>query len=692
MVSYHPGREQKNFLQAFLARKFPYLIALLLGISAFLWLWSDGVAASSIVIVLVILTQWLAIAVGYLCLLSFSPVHCSAWRDFDALVLGNLLISFLLLILVYFLKLDVVLAFVLTGLAIIAGSCFFHARSTASTTIDSVIDWRAAFVLVVVIAIASFVSAESLNPFVIGEEVVVFKPWNDFFIHTANTMMMASGDQVNAGRFEAAGESARLYHYGSYMLSAFLFQCGLVSGLEATTAFWTPIGLVFMALAIFSLGKYLWGENIALLSMAVVMLLPDASYQFFKPVYFSFEWLVKASPGCSWGLAIFCLALKLKLEGISSSHLGLCALAMLLAGLLLFFRAQFALVSVVFLLVIFVLYFRQLAWPIRALIGLLSLLIGWLSLIVIGSKLSNPTLIGPAGGREFITFFLSPVYTSPFPGIDAHLAANDASVLWISGAISIFVLAVHGISIIFYPVSLALNKYFRNASPFALIPLIFLLVYLVYSWCMPKNSGGNLFEMQHRPFLITYLLMLLWATGLFLSFARSKISFSLSPLWKRCAILSTFLLLFGLQLITPTAVEVPGREQLNTQFPRGLYEVSKELKGKQSNTDRFLDSGLDPAEFVIAVSEKRSFLSRQQRRSISGNSSRAVLYRDLNLKSQHILAADNPKLLLEAARSEGVRWIITGPEDTFSWRKKFKPTYTNRGYSLYDLSDNSSSY
>ena len=134
---------------------------------------------------------------------------------------------------------------------------------------------------------------------------------------------------------------------------------------------------------------------------------------------------------------------------------------------------------------------------------------------------------------------------------------------------------------------------------------------------------------------------------------------------------------------------LPGREQLKTAFPRGLYEVSKALGKKPFNSGRFLESELDPTEFVIAVSETRSFLSRPQRRSIDGNSNRGALYRDLKVRSQHILATDSPELLLEIAKSEGVNWIITGPEDTFSWREQLEPTYTNRGYSLYDLSDGS---
>lgn len=690
MVSYRPIREQKRLLRGLFSRKSPYLISLLLGISAFFWQWVDGTAASLVLIVIVMLSQWLAIAVGYLFFLFFySPLHCCAWRDFDALIVGNILISVLLLVLVYFFGVDVVSAFAVIGLVIISGAYFFQTRFSTKATIEVAVDWNAVFVLVIVIAIVSFVSVESLNPFVIGEESVIFKPWNDLFIHTANTMMITSGDQVSAGRFEALGEPAKLYHYGSYMLPALLFQCGLVSGLEAITAFWSPIGLVFMALAMFSLGKFMWGQNIALISTIIVMLLPDASYQFFKPVYFSFDWLLKASPGCSWGLAVFCLALKLNLEGISRERLGLCALAMLLAGMLLFFRAQFALVSTVFLLLVFLLYFETLAWQRRVIIGFLSLLACWVSLIVIGPHLSNPTLIGPPGGKEFITFFLSPIYTSQFLGFDLGFPQSNSTGLWLASAIFILVLSVHGISIVLYPMALALNNYFRNVTRFALIPVIFLFVYLVYSWFMPKNSGGNDFEMQHRPFLITYLVMLLWATGLSLTFVRNKITFSWSATGKRCAILSAILLLFGLQFTIPTIVDVPGREQLNSSFPRGLYEVSRALKTKHSNTDRFLDSGLDPAEFVIAVSETRSFLSRPQRRSIIGNSSRAAFYSDLNLRSQHILASDNPDLLRETANSEGIRWIISGPDDTFRWREKMEPTYTNRGYSLYHIGDES---
>lgn len=660
----------------------PLAFSLLIGLAAWFWQGLDGSLGSPVLAVFVAVSQWLAIAAGNLIQRSFNPLHRGdCWRDFDALIIGNIAMSFLLLILVYFAKLDATWAFAIIAVLVVAG-CHLFADIVSHS--GQALEWHAIGVLLMALAIATFLSLDSLQPLVVGEQTVIFKPWSDLFIHSANTMMISSGDEVAAGRFEAVGEAAKFYHYGSYMLPALLFGSGLAEGLEVTTAFWSPFGLLLLCLALFSLARLLWGGTIALLATALVMLLPDASFQFFKPVYFSFEWLLQASPGCAWGLAILCLALKLMLEGISRNQRGLCVMALCGTAMLVFFRAQFTIVGGSFMLLVFLLYDRKLAAHQRLLIGGAFFLAGGLAFKLLSSRISNPTLTGPAAGPEFITFFLSPRYTSPFLGIENLLPPAANTGLWIAGALAALMLSIHGISLFLYPLALAVIKRCQIKQPFALVPAIFALVYLVHAWFMPKNIGGNVFELQHRPFLVSYLLLLLWGTGLSLRLVRHAIPRPFSATATTLGCSGMVLLLFGLQLLFPPVLGVAGREQQGTEFPRGLYEVARELNRVHNDSERFLHSQLDPSEFVIAVADTRSFLSRPHRHSIEGNPARRALYADLTLRARNILRAPDPGSLRELGEREGVRWLIVGPDDTGTWRD-LQPVFSDRGFSLHDL-------
>lgn len=666
------------------SRKSPLALSLLIGLAAWCWQGIDGSPASPLLAIFILVSQWLAITAGYFILRCFSPQQCNPWRDFDALVTGNIALGFVLLLLVYFAQLDATWAFAITSALIVAGGHLFPDSLSSS---DQPLEWHAIGVLLISIAIATFLSMDALQPFIVGEQSVIFKPWSDLFIHSANTMMMASGDEVAAGRFEAAGEPAKFYHYGSYMLPALLFGSGLAEGLDVTTAFWSPFGLLLLCLALFSLARLLWGGTIALLAMALVMLLPDASFQFFKPVYFSFEWLLQASPGCAWGLAIFCLALKFMLEGISRDQRGLCVLALCGTAMLLFFRAQFAIVGGSFMLLVFLLYERKLTGFQRLLIGGVFMVTAGLALKLLGSRISNPTLIGPPGGSEFITFFLSPLYNSPLLGMETPLPPATHTGLWIAGATAALMLSIHGISLFLYPLALAVLKRCQIQQPFAMVPVIFVLVYLVQAWIMPKNSGGNLFELQHRPFLISYLLLLLWTIGSSLRVASQAIPRPLPATAKAVFCSAMVLLLIGLQLQLPTVSGVAGREQQGAAFPRGLYEVARELNRAHNGSERFLHSQLDPSEFIIALADTRSFLSRPQRHSIETNPKRRALYADLTLRARNILLAQDLRSLRELGEREGVRWLIVGPDDTGVWRN-LTPVFSDRGFTLYDFSEN----
>ena len=670
-----------NFI---LATKQPIFIAILIAICLSRWNLTGNLADRLAITIIVGISQWLAMAYGHWVLTYFHQEKERVDLDLDALVMGNIFLGAALSIIVYFLNLTVTYVFSFLGFIYLI-SDYLYIKPKIKLSHSTTKSIQNLVVITFALAVVSIIEIDALTSLVKEENIITFKPWTDYFIHSANAMMM-TGVDISAGRYEAAGEAKKFYHFGSYMLPALLIQTGLADALSVMTSLWTPLGALLAFIGMFSLSKFIWGKYIAILAVATLLLLPDASYQVLGHSFFGFQWLLQASPGCYWGLALFSIGLRFLLEGLTTKQYKLIILAFLLAALMPLFRAQFSILTFSFFVIVSLIYYPDLKTRYR-LLGIATSLILIVGLMqVIGPHIKNPALAGPSGSQVFLSTFVNPGFTSNFYGLKTLIPTSiDNTSSYISASIFIIIF-ISGFGFVLYPASILVNRFLNIPLHYKSIPLIFGLLYIANFWYMPINSGGNPYEMTHRVFLIFYSLVGLWVSAQVLTAAQYYMvdKMSLKQITLSALLLLAFLI--SLSLLKAPASEGYGRKaHLNSQHPLALYELSIKLKKLHSPKERFLDSGFDPDNFIIAVSETRSYLSRHKRLSIQLNEKRALLYGELKKNADFILSTNNLQELKTIVKEQNLRWIIKRPEHNIPWANHIKPIYNNKGYKLYDL-------
>ena len=138
----------------------------------------------------------------------------------------------------------------------------------------------AALCLVICVLAAGFWSSENLQPLTVGDDVVIAHAWKDLFVHARNVAMFGfSRGADTLSDFQITGQPVPLYHYASYMIPAALLSLGGGSAYSLAAAIIAPLGVILTGAAAYGFGRLVTGrETPGLLALAVLLLIPDASY------------------------------------------------------------------------------------------------------------------------------------------------------------------------------------------------------------------------------------------------------------------------------------------------------------------------------------------------------------------------------------------------------------------------------
>ena len=101
---------------------------------------------------------------------------------------------------------------------------------------------------------------DSIRPTAEQDNVVLFKPWVDGFYHAVHIRIF--GESHGASTIEdwrMAGVPARPYHYGMYLLPAFISRASGISSYTAFAGVLAPVGVFFTGLAAYAFFRSLWG-------------------------------------------------------------------------------------------------------------------------------------------------------------------------------------------------------------------------------------------------------------------------------------------------------------------------------------------------------------------------------------------------------------------------------------------------
>jgi len=160
------------------------------------------------------------------------------------LLVGYAIVNTVLLVLAWLSPFGVVVNF---GLLLAAAAfLFFRAKERRQSPSNPASVWVVAICLVA----TTLWCQDSIHPTYEEGSTVVFKPWIDGFYHAVHIRIFgASHGASSIEDFRLSGVPARLYHYGAYMLPAFVKQA---SGIHSYTAFagiLAPVGVFFTGLA-----------------------------------------------------------------------------------------------------------------------------------------------------------------------------------------------------------------------------------------------------------------------------------------------------------------------------------------------------------------------------------------------------------------------------------------------------------
>ena len=666
-------------MKSYFLSKTPLLLSVLMSLAGMGWMAIGGNAVSISLFLLLFFYFLITVFIGRLLItLTKSSDHC-VFSDLEALISGNIILGCLMSLLILLLHIPALIAFITLSVIILSFSFVFASRFKFQKDDNKSDLLRLSFIVILSIGMGTVLCKAVLVPYESNSDAIIFKPWVDFFIHATQILSIGT-DDFSGGRFEAYGEPIKFYHYGSYALPALAYNTNTVAALPAVLSLWTPVGAVLMALSLYSLARYLWGNNIAVLVVVGVMLIPDASFQLFRHSYFGNDWLLQASPGCYWGLALAAISLKFLLQGMETNNRRLVIGALFLCLLMPLIRAQFAIVYTVFMAVVAILHMPGFSVSRRVQLLFGGTVVGSLGLYTISLVILNPTVIGPPGGPELFKYILSSHFEGHLQWMWPEAYSGTGGLLVNIPYLLMLCVFICGLFLPIYVIIIIYCYKKQHSLPinYIAIPLYFLIIYSLNAWFMPLNQMGNKFEMVHRPFVIVYLLVVSWSLGLLMEVLSQKVG-KIRDSWTLIAVALSLIILVPFHM----SREVQGA---NKPYSLDLYNVSLALKERCQRGDVFLDSALDGENFVVANSQCLSYLSRPIRRGVQLSPKRAQFYEQRQQSAQAIIASQDINVLKQITAKNKVRWVIASKGHELAWKDKLSPVYVSGEYALFDLS------
>jgi hypothetical protein len=173
---------------------------------------------------------------------------------------------------------------------------FLKARDRQQVSADSLSLWA----IGLSVAATTLWCQDSIRPIAERGDTIVFKPWIDGFYHAVHVRMFAESLGASSIEdFRMAGVPARPYHYGIYMLPAFVKQVAGIHSYAAFAGILAPVGVLFTGLAAYALLGSLFGRWPGLAASSALLLLPDGAQQGMQNPFMSYHWLTQISPSAT---------------------------------------------------------------------------------------------------------------------------------------------------------------------------------------------------------------------------------------------------------------------------------------------------------------------------------------------------------------------------------------------------------
>ncbi|CEG58348.1 hypothetical protein [Legionella fallonii] len=425
------------------------------------------------------------------------------------LVVGIAVLSIPMMFLVLMLPITSFISFIITY------SCFFilfFRKRIAQPFSYRLHDLLILFILMIIIAIASYITAGSVIAMMSGHE---FHAWSDNYIHGITINSFSNHLSVGRGDPNLVDTPKPFYHYAAFVLAGATMPITGLSGIATATAVLLPLGLLVALLGLYALAFELGGRFVAIISIALIVCLPEpAAYT--KVGFFDFYWLLFTAPGSGYAIGVTAVTFALLNRYLNNGTRSTLFLSIGLLFSLIFIRAHFFLASAPAFFYLLVL--QQFPNQRRKILFSSLMLAIAITILLSLNSWAHDLWLHYSKPMEFLSIIESP-YTAKI------LASITPFFLKLTIQILVVLIAVLGGLLIIFPVLsliVYLSKERQKSSLIALLPWLLIINYIGLVLFAPIAANGDLSEYKHRCFILLYPILMIFSTYLGKEIVTSK--------------------------------------------------------------------------------------------------------------------------------------------------------------------------
>jgi hypothetical protein len=566
-------------------------------------------------------------------------------------------------------------------LILIAASIFFSARERKALPAE-----RVSLVAVGLCVLATCLwCQDSIRPTSPQGNGVLFKPWVDGFYHAVHLRLFgASHGAWTIEDFRMAEVPARLYHYGVYLLPAFIKQASGIHSYAAFAGILVPVGVLFTGLAAYAFFASLWGRWPGLTASAALLLLPDGAQQGLGNTFFSYHFLTQISPSATYGLALLAVAWLFVIQGcLRGSHLQLVAgwLTFAIIGV---YKLHYVIASAPLILFLPPLFFRAELGARKRAAWAAATLACFVAALLLAARVPGipPIRFDASSAGEIL--HLVQTFATRGAIKDFFIQRMGADFAWTSNllfGIPYVLLSSLGAYVLLLAV-LVLRMRRQVPLLHVLFPLLLIANFLVMFFGLALDfTRSTPDELSHRPVMVVYFFVVTWVGGtLGAMLEGSRIPSRIA----RGAVLALSVVLLvvparfgkGVQTLEAMSRTSPVR------VPASLLQVASYLRDHGSTEDVFQDSQFDRIYVIGAMAERRPFVSH----TMTTIPFRADLVAARTSAIDRLMVMRDPKLVVATARTFGLRWFILHRGNRVNWPPgELRPVLRAGPFTLYEF-------
>jgi hypothetical protein len=516
--------------------------------------------------------------------------------------------------------------------------------------------------------------------------VLLFKPWVDGFYHAVHVRIFgASHGAASIEDWRLAGVPARPYHYGMYMLPAFVKQA---SGIDSYTAFagvLAPVGVLFTGLAARAFFGSLWGAWPGLTAAAALLLLPDGAQQGMQNPFMSYHWLTQISPSATYGLALLAVAWLFVIQGCTRGSRLQLFTGWTFAAIVLVYKLHYVVASALLLLLVPAIFFRGAAAPRKRALWIALACLVYAVGLTVGQRVPGVPLIrfdGSSVGEvlRLIQAFAKPGALRDF--VVGHTGARSSTTSNLLFGIPYVSFAALGLLLPLLVV-LLIRLRRRTTLLYVLFPLLLIANILVKFFGLALDSTSSTpDELSHRPIINVYFFVVSrvgGAAGLMLVESRRLASVARPVIVGLAALLMVVPARFGAGVqrmwVMPRMSPV--------RIPSSLLDVATYLREHGDAEDVFQASQFDRIYALAALSERRTFVAH----TLTRMPFRAEIVETRTAAIDRFMHLRQPTAIRATARAFGFRWFVLERGDRVDWPPEIAsdPVLETGPFKLYEL-------